>query len=202
MKIKHLAFSGLLFLILHNPNLTFIDTAQAFTCAEGGFSIWMPGEPYLQQVVHKTFVGNVKENTYTFKTENEKFGSSYTELPGIALAFLSDNSLFKKAKKSFLKKMGAQETSFEKIAFSGKEGRELGFQIPSENQANLTSGKARFYIFGKTLYVVMATAAQGAEGEALINRYLNSFKILTQTNTEISLNSSQKDFPTPFSASE
>lgn len=187
--IKIYAF---IFLLVQTLNLSFIDSVRAFTCSEGGFSIWMPGEPVLQEVFHKTFVGKIKENSYILETDTETYSSSYTELPGIALSFVGKNGLLKKAKKGFLKATGAQEISYRKIIFEGKEGAELAFQIPAENRANPASGKARFFIFGKKLYVMTMTSNQGQAGIALIDRYLDSFQLISSPANEFSLNALPK----------
>lgn len=153
---------------------------QAFDSSEGGFNIWMPGKPTLQQVHHKSFIGDVKENTYTLKTKTEEFDVSYTDLPGIATVFESAKALFTKAKEGLLKDVGGEEIRFEKITFEGKEARELTFQIPSKGNPGLAVGKARFYLVGKRLFVVVASTTKGAKGNALLDRYLNSFQLLPQ----------------------
>ena len=167
------------YLLISILNLIGADYAQAFICSEGGFSISMPGEPILKQVDHKSLVGNVKEYSYTFENQTEKYTSSYTKLPGIAFDFLSNEALLNKARKGFLKSKGARQVSYKKIAFEGNGGTELAFQLMPENNASVTGGKARFYIVGKTMYVLVMVSIRGADGETLIDRYLNSFRLLS-----------------------
>jgi hypothetical protein len=138
----------------------------------------MPGKPSLEQIHHKSIVGDVKENTFSLKTKTGEYNVSYTELPGAATTFESDKALLTKAKDGFLKDSGAQELSFNKITFEGKEGRELAFQTSSQDSA--VQGKARFYLIHKTLYVLMANTTKGKDGMDLIDRFLNSFKLLSQ----------------------
>jgi len=164
------------------------DSARAFTCSEGGFSIWMPGDPVLRDVDHKSMVGNVMEKSYTLITDSENYASSYTTLPKIAFSFLDNAALIKRAKKGFLKAYGAREVSFQKIILGGMEGGELAFQISSDNKETTTNGKARFYLVGNRMYVMMVTANGSPAGNALMDRYLNSFKIIPPSGNNVTLN--------------
>jgi len=155
-------------------NLFLPGNARSFSSAEGGFTVWMPGRPTLERIDHKSLVGNVKENTFTLKTKTEEFDVSFTELPGVATTFESNKALLTKAKDGFLKDSGAKELGFDKIPFEGKEGRELSFQIASTD----TQGKARFFLIDNILYAVVGSTTNGQKGMALIDRFLNSFKLL------------------------
>lgn len=169
----------LLLTVILSINLIGANFVQAFICSEGGFSISMPGEPILEQVNHKSFVGNVKEYSYTFENETEKYTSSYTKLPEVAFDFLTNDALLNKARKGFLKSNGAQQIGFKRISIAGNGGTELAFLLSPENNASATNGKARFYIVGKTMYVLVMISIRGADGDALIDRYLNSFRLLS-----------------------
>src|SRR4026208_2088550 len=97
-------FSGILSLaLILGFHLERADFANAFTSSEGGFSIAMPGEPRLEQVNHKSCAGNVKEYSYTFENQTEKYSSSYTQLPNVAFDFLTNDALLNKVRKGFLK---------------------------------------------------------------------------------------------------
>ncbi|MFO1519897.1 MAG: hypothetical protein U1F57_09590 [bacterium] len=150
----------------------------AFDSPEGGFSVKMPGKPLFQQIHHKSFVGDVKENTYTLKTKTEEYSVSYTQLPGIATTFESDQALFNKAKDGFVKDTGADEVSYGKFPFNGKQGRELVFKIDATDKSEVTTGKARFFLFDKILYVVTASTTRGVKGGAVVDQFLDSFKLM------------------------
>jgi len=178
MRTKRFFPYFLILIVVLGIHLVRADFAEAFICSEGGFSISMPGEPRLEQVNHKSIAGNVKEYSYTFENETEKYGTSYTPLPGIAFEFLSNDALLNKARKGFLKATGARQVSYKKIVSEGTDGTELEFQLPPVNDAAATSGKARFYIVDKKLYILRIMSVRGADGDALIDRYLNSFRLL------------------------
>lgn len=136
----------------------------------------MPNEPDLKEIIHKSFAGNILEKSYISKTDSEEFIVSYTELPNIALSTQSPKALLTRAKEGFLKDAKAQELSFEKFYFSGKEGRELSFQIVKNNIIDAI-GKARFILVNKTMYVVVATEMNYDGENKIIHHFLNSFKL-------------------------
>lgn len=153
--------------------------AFSFTSSEGGFSIWMPAEPSLQEIIHKSFAGNVVEKTYTVKTESQEFSVSYSRLPTLAFATQSTKALFNRAKDGFIKDTHSQELSFEKIDSAGQQGRELTFQIVNKDRIIDAVGKARFYLVDRTIYVVMAIESNYDGQEKIIRQFLDSFKFLS-----------------------
>ena len=144
---------------------------RTFTSPSGDFSVLMPAAPKLSQSVHKSFVGAVKENTYTTQAGGSTYSASYSELPGIAVTLGGSNTIFKKAKEGLLKEAGGTESSFNEISLGNSEGRELNFTAGSG------IGKARFFLIDKRLYVIVASGPNGAA--AAMSRFLNSFKLLS-----------------------
>lgn len=144
---------------------------QNFSPPDGGFSVSMPGKPNLTQSVHKSFVGAVKENTYTVKFGKTTYSASYSELPGIAVSLGGSHTIFNKARDGLLKEAGGTENSFNEIRLGGSEGRELTFSTDSG-----AAGKAKFFLIDKRLYVLVASGPTGAA--ARVDRFLNSFKLM------------------------
>ncbi len=166
-------FFTLIFIIF---TLFLTTILQAFTSSEGGFSIQMPGKPRLQRVNHKSAVGDVKENTYTFKTKTAEYNASFTELPDIAVSMQSDKALIGRAKEGFIKDTGAQKTDLQPVDCQGKKGEEMTYEI--QNYSSVQLGKARFCIADKKLYVISAKTS--SKSLKAIDQYLNSFKLLTK----------------------
>ncbi|KAB2840225.1 hypothetical protein F9K50_06180 [bacterium] len=144
---------------------------QTFSPPAGNFSVSMPGKPQLTQSVHKSFVGAVKESTYTAKSGGVTYSASYSELPGIAVTLGGSHTIFNKAKDGLLKEAGGSENAFNKISLGKNEGRELSFTLNGGG-----SGKARFFLVDKRLYVIVASGTSGAS--AGVDRFLNSFKLM------------------------
>ncbi len=150
-------------------------SAHALVSKEGGFSIAMPGKASMNQVNHKSIVGDVKENTYSAKTKTDEYTASYTVLPDIAVSMQSDKALLTQAKEGFVKDTGAREVSFDKIDIQGKEGREFKYTLKSQNGKE-SSGIARFVISNKVLYVIAANSS--TPNQKQVSRFVNSFKLL------------------------
>ncbi|MCC6272340.1 MAG: hypothetical protein IT572_02635 [Deltaproteobacteria bacterium] len=145
---------------------------QTFSSPEGNFSVAMPGNPQLTQSVHKSFVGAVKESTYTIKAGGVTYSASYSELPGIAVALGGSHTIFNKAKDGLLKEAGGSENAFNEINLGKNEGRELSFTLNGGG-----GGKARFFLVDKRLYVIVASGPTSAA--AAMSKFLNSFKLLS-----------------------
>ncbi len=145
---------------------------QTFSPPAGDFSVSMPGKPQLTQSVHKSFVGAVKESTYTIKAGGVTYSASYSELPGIAVALGGTHTIFNKAKDGLLKEAGGSENAFDAISLGKNEGRELSFTLNGGG-----SGKARFFLVDKRLYVIVASGP--ASAAAAMGKFLDSFKLLS-----------------------
>lgn len=147
----------------------------SFESTRGAFRIDMPGVPTSEVVRHKSIIGAVLENTYSFKTKTGEYTVSYTPLPKAALLFKSDASLLKSAQKGFLKETGATLLRVRKVDVSGHAGSEMDFEIPKTSA--LWKGTARFLLAQDILYVVMA-ASDGPEADRKC--FLDSFALLLQ----------------------
>lgn len=145
---------------------------RSFTSPAGDFSVLMPGKPQAIETVHKSFVGAVKETNYTVTSDGATYSASYSELPGIAVSLGGSHTIFNKAKEGLLKEAGGTENSFTETSLGSSEGRELSFTLNGGG-----TGKARFFLIDKRLYVVVANGPSGAA--AAVSRFLNSFKLLS-----------------------
>ncbi|MCC7343337.1 MAG: hypothetical protein IT573_00260 [Deltaproteobacteria bacterium] len=173
MRYRFFALFGVLVLASVAPGLA---SAQGkwrdFSSPEGGFSVSLPGKPSLTQSVHKSFVGAVKESTYTAKSGGVTYSASYSELPGIAVTLGGSHTIFNKAKDGLLKEAGGSENAFDAISLGKIEGRELSFTLNGGG-----SGRARFFLVDKRLYVIVASGR--ASAAAAMIKFLNSFKLLS-----------------------
>ncbi len=162
-------------------SVSFADTEwRTFTSASGGFSVLLPGIPAFSTSTDHTVVGAVVENLYSLKVSGTTFSAEYSDLPGAALFFKSDKSLYNDAREGLLKETGAVEAAYSDIELEGVRGKELTYDISSAGKLPALQGRARFFLRGKRLYVLAVTisAAGGEETAAL--RFLDSFRILEE----------------------
>lgn len=143
--------------------------------ADGGFSIQVPGKPTLSSEKHKSFVGSVTDNTYTYKGKGSTYSASYSVLPGVAVTLGGSGTIFGKARDGLLKDVGGKETSFTDTSQGGNDGKELLFEIPSAGSGPATMGKARFFLKDKILYVLVGMSPKTLS--PAVNNFLNSFQL-------------------------
>ncbi|HEV8310495.1 MAG TPA: hypothetical protein VGW35_22770 [Methylomirabilota bacterium] len=170
----------------HLPRLTLLSCTLLFTTAleasgwkiftspPGGFSVAMPRDPERHESIHQSFLGPIRENTYSVTTEGGSYSVEYSDLPGLAVNLGGSWLIFNKAKEGVLKDKGGAETDFRSISLGKHPGRALSFHVPGK-----PSGKAHFFLVEKRLYVLVATSSSPANVET----FLSSFKLL-QTGTK------------------
>ncbi|MGH7320408.1 MAG: hypothetical protein ACRELA_12390 [Candidatus Rokuibacteriota bacterium] len=148
---------------------------KTFTSKEGGFRVSMPGTPALTEATHKSVVGVVREYTYALETRNGDYSANYSVLPGIAVNLGGANAILDRAKKGLLQDVGGEETRFTDTAISGHPGKELTFRVRAAGGAKPMSGRARFYLVNKILYVLVATSSTPNDPD--VSRFLDSFRL-------------------------
>jgi len=151
---------------------------MTFTSKDGGFSVLMPGTPTFTATTDHTVVGAVIENLYSLETSSATFSAEYTDLPGVATFFESDDSLYDDAKEGLLKRTGGKLISYYGIEQAGITGKEIQCVIPAAGKLPLQRLRARFLLKEKRLYVPSITIPGGKKDDPLFARYLDSFRLL------------------------
>ncbi len=151
---------------------------RTFTSPEGGFTVLMPGIPSFAATTDHTVVGAVIENLYSLKTPAATFSAEYSDLPGVATFFDSNDSIYEDAKKGLLKDAGGRLISYRGIEQAGIKGKELEWEIPSTGRHPLRRERSRFLLKDERLYVLNIAILGRKVDESLFSRYLDSFKIL------------------------
>lgn len=151
--------------------------AKVVTSSAGNFSVQMPGTPKVSQKDHKSFIGKVPETSYELKLRNSVYIVSFSDLPGAALFFDSAQGVMKKAKKNFLKELGAKEVRYNGHDFVGYPGSRLFFRITAGDSAPQQEGLAQFFMVEKRLYILVMIRSPKISPN-LANRYFKSFRFL------------------------
>jgi len=151
---------------------------QVFTSKDGGFAVAMPGRPTFTAPTDHTVVGDVMENLYSLNTPTALFSAEYSDLPGVATFFESDDSLYDDAKEGLLKRTGGKLTSYYGIEQVGIKGKEVECEILAAGRAPVKRLRARFLLKDKRLYVLSITIPGGQKDDPLFPRYLDSFRLL------------------------
>ena len=151
---------------------------RTFTSMTGGFTVLMPGTPTFTATTDHTVVGAVIENLYNLETPAATFSAEYTDLPGVATFFESDDDLYDDAREGMLKRTGGKLISYYGIEQAGIKGKEIECEIPSAGKLPLQRLRARFLLKDKRLYVPSITIPGGKKDNPLFARYLDSFRLL------------------------
>ena len=151
---------------------------RTFTSPEGGFTVLMPGRPTFAAATDHTVVGAVIENLFTLDTPGAAFSAEYSDLPGVATFFDSDNSLYDDAREGLLKRTGGKLIGYSGIEWAGIKGKEIECEIPAAGKAPIQRLRARFLLKDKRLYVLSVTIPRGKKDDPLFSRYLDSFRLL------------------------
>jgi hypothetical protein len=151
---------------------------RTFTSPGGGFAVLMPGTPTFTATTDHTVVGSVIENLYNLETPAATFSAEFSDLPGVATFFESDDSLYDDAKEGMLKRTGGKLTSYFGIEQAGIKGKEVECEIPLGGKLPLRKLRARFLLKDKRLYVLSITIPGGKKDDPLFSRYLDSFRLL------------------------
>ena len=151
---------------------------RTFTSSAGGFTVLMPGTPTFTATTDHTVVGAVIENLYSLETPGATFSAEYTDLPGVATFFESDDDLYDDAKEGMLKRTGGKLISYYGIEQEGIRGKEIECEIPAAGKLPLQRLRARFLLKEKRLYVPSITIPGGKKDDPLFSRYLDSFRLL------------------------
>jgi hypothetical protein len=151
---------------------------RTFTSTKGGFTVLMPGTPTFTATTDHTVVGAVIENLYNLETPAATFSAEYSDLPGVATFFESDDSLYDDAKEGMLKRTGGKLTSYFGIGQAGIKGKEVECEIPADGKLPARRLRARFLLKDKRLYVISITIPGGKKDDPLFARYLDSFRLL------------------------
>lgn len=166
-------------LIVLVPHASAVESDwQTFTSREGGFTILMPGTPTFTMMTDHTVVGAVIENLYSMNTSAAIFSAEYTDLPGLATFFESDDDLYDDAKEGMLKRTGGKLISYYGIEEVGIKGKEIECEIPAAGKVPFKRLRARFLLKNKRLYVPSITIPGGKTDDPLFARYLDSFRLL------------------------
>ena len=122
------------------------DSWKTFASKAGGFSVLLPGTPSFSSSTDHTVVGEVVENLYSLKTEAASFSAEFSDLPGVAVFFASDDTIYKDAREGLLKQTGARELKYYSIEQEGIRGKEIVYEVPAPKNSPALRGKARFLL--------------------------------------------------------
>ena len=155
-------------------NATF-PSWHEFKPDDGHFSIQFPSAPTLQTTYQDSVIGHVTNHIFVAKINNSSFGVDYSDLPGFALSFISNGTLYSHATGALLKKTLGKLVSSKDIQYHGHSGKHLIYDIPPVPDVPEMYGEAYLFLLDRRLYVIDATAPADAS-RPQVQHFLNSLR--------------------------
>ncbi len=164
-------FGIALIFMLPQPVMSFQDSPRwkRFAPPEAKFAVLMPGTPAAQTDVEESPRGKIISHSYSLVIDNGVLEVLYVDNP-----LLEDvESELKAQRDTFLKDVRGILRSEKRIEYQGHPGIE--FKCKSKSQIFLT----RVYVVGKTVYELVGAAREDRVDYEFINRFLDSFDLIS-----------------------
>ena len=139
-------------------------------------SVVMPGTAKKKEIHSSSFIGDITTHEYYVDDGPDAYSVEYVNLPGFAVAFSGNDTIYEHAKGALLKKTLSKTISFTDITLSGVRGKKLVYDTPTKPKHPEMHGEARFFLFGHRLYIANAVV-EFAGNEAKLGHFFSSLEI-------------------------
>lgn len=156
---------------------------QELVISDGGFAILMRGPPqYVSQQLDSP-PGRMSAHLYSSDRPDAYFAVGYTDYP-LAIAVTSaPDPIFEGARDTWVKRIKGNLVSTSPLKLAGKYPG-VQFTAQGTYQDRPTLIEARLYLVDQRLYQIVAMTRQGEIAQGVVNRYLDSFRLIPVTYTE------------------
>lgn len=149
---------------------------QPFRSEAGRFVVDMPGQPEVENRQRKSFIGNIAIHLFVGMDQHDSYTVEYSDLPGLAVTFAGDSTIYDHAKGELLLKTLGKQVSFEKTTLNGLRGVRLVYETPRMQDHPRMHGESYMFLIDKRLYVVDATVSFD-HSQDKARRFFKSFQI-------------------------
>ena len=156
---------------------------QTLEVSEGGFSVLMRPQPTFLKMPVDTPAGRTMAHLYSSDRPDAYFAVGYTDYPVAAVVGVAPDELFAGIRDTWIRRINGR------LLMSGpvRLNRQYpGLEFTSEGRVKDadTFLHARVYLVDQRLYQVVAMGRKGEISQGVINRFLESFKLGTQGETQ------------------
>ncbi len=148
---------------------------QKYKSVDGRFSIEFPSNPVTKITHQESVIGHITNHVFESKTSIGRFTMDYSDLPGFAVAFTGNDTIYSHARGGLLKKTLGKVQSSKDILFHGHSGKYLIYDIPQAPDKAKFVGQAYIFLIDKRLYIVNAISPSTTP-TLLGNYFLNSLR--------------------------
>jgi hypothetical protein len=143
-----------------------------FSPDHGRFAVLMPAAPSREQHARLTPVGYVYENKYWMRVNDVLLAVEMHDLPAIASALLSDDSILDQARAGLLADVDGTLLEGRSLVFQGEPAREFTYRLPG--RARLAE-RVLAVLIGSRLYLVTGMA-RAPDSDPDVARFFDSFR--------------------------
>lgn len=149
---------------------------KTFTLLDQSLSISMPGTPASKEVHSKSFIGDITTHEYYVDDGLDAYSVEFTDLPGFAVSFSGNETIYEHAKGALLKNTLSRSIAFTDVMLHGLPGKKLVYDTPTKPNHPEMQGEARFFLVDSRLYTADAVVEMN-EGSGKLTRFFSSLKI-------------------------
>ena len=156
---------------------------QELSVPDGGFAVLMRGPPLHVPQEFNTPAGRLSAHLYSSDRPDAYYAVGYTDYP-LALAVGSaPEKVFAGARDTWVRRIEGRLVSSGPLKLDGKYP---GFQFTAEGKYQERDAivEGRLYLVDQRFYQVVALSRKGEVSQGVVNRYLDSFRLIPVTYTE------------------
>lgn len=145
---------------------------EGFLSREGRFRVAMPVPPIQESTTHGTPVGDVTFHAWVARSGALACSVTYADLPALGIAMKAGREgVFDEATRVLLERTKGRLLEKGPAAAGSLRGREVTYA------AGTSSGRARFFLDGRRLYIVDSLLSSGAAPQSAAD-FLASFEVV------------------------
>jgi hypothetical protein len=152
---------------------------KALTVPEGGFSILMHGQPRYMRQTLDTPAGQMEAHLYSSERPHAYFAAGYSDYPLALVVGTSPHELFTGVRDTWVRRLEGRLVSTDDRLTAGKHP---GYAFSAEGKAQGADAilDARLYLVDQRLYQIVAITRKHAISQGVVNRYLESFRLIEE----------------------
>jgi hypothetical protein len=152
---------------------------------DGAFSILMRGDPQYRRQQVQTPGGKMFAHLYSSDRPDSYFAIGYADYPLSLVVGGSSDQLFSSVRETWLKRIEGKLVASDNTL--KLDGTYPGSAFEAVGTVNGTAAflQARLYLVDQRLYQIVAIGRKDELSQGLINRYMNSFKLIPQSETGV-----------------
>jgi hypothetical protein len=150
--------------------------------SDGAFSILMRGEPTYARQQLNTPAGKMVAHLYSSDRPDSFFAVGYADYPLAAVVGRPPADLFSGVRDTWLRRIEGKLTASDNGIKLAGQYPGLEFQAGGKVKGTDAFVHARFYLVDQRLYQIIAMGRKDAVPQGVINRFLNSFRLIPQSD--------------------